>query len=350
MSGSAVVTEGLVRDYGHGAGLHGVDLEVPRGGVYGLVGPNGAGKTTLLSIVAGLRRFDAGAVRLSVDTGRIGVCPDTPEFEPWLTAAEVVRQSRGLAARGERRRRGGTAHDTDGTAHDSGGTAPDPVAAVLAEVGLTEAADRRTGGFSRGMKQRLGLAVALALDPELLILDEPSSALDPSGRAEVLSLVAGLGRTRTVIFSSHVLADVQRVADTVGVLDRGRLLFQGPVRDLIDRFLRPAWEVRLRAGGEQPLAELLRRQEWVTSVAVGSDGSVRVEASSTEVGELRLPQAIAAAGAALISLRPVDADLEAAFLALTGGRHGQEDQEAEPGEHGEHREHGQREADRTGAA
>ncbi|WP_445526801.1 ABC transporter ATP-binding protein [Streptomyces cyslabdanicus] len=337
MSGPAVVTEGLVRDYGHGAGLHGVDLEVPRGGVYGLVGPNGAGKTTLLSIVAGLRRFDAGEVRLSVDTGRIGVCPDTPEFEPWLTAAEVVRQSRGLAARGERRRRGGTAHD-------SGGTAPDPVAAVLAEVGLTEAADRRTGGFSRGMKQRLGLAVALALDPELLILDEPSSALDPSGRAEVLSLVAGLGRTRTVIFSSHVLADVQRVADTVGVLDRGRLLFQGPVRDLIDRFLRPAWEVRLRAGGEQPLAELLRRQEWVTSVAVGSDGSVRVEASSTEVGELRLPQAIAAAGAALISLHPVDADLEAAFLALTGGRHGQEGQEAE------HGEHGQREADRTGAA
>ncbi|MFJ2719580.1 ABC transporter ATP-binding protein [Streptomyces sp. NPDC087437] len=337
MSGPAVVTANLVRDYGHGAGLHGVDLEVPRGGVYGLVGPNGAGKTTLLSIVAGLRRFDAGEVRTAVDAGRIGVCPDTPEFEPWLTAAEVVRQSRGLAARGARRRRGGPAHDT-------GGTAPDPVAAVLAEVGLTEAADRRTGGFSRGMKQRLGLAVALALDPELLILDEPSSALDPSGRAEVLSLVAGLGRTRTVIFSSHVLADVQRVADTVGVLDRGRLLFQGPVRDLIDRFLRPAWELRLRAGGEQRLAELLRRQEWVTSVAVNSDGSVRVEASSTAVGERRLPQAIAAADAALISLQPVDADLEAAFLALTGGRHGQD------GQDGQHVEHGQREADRTGAA
>ncbi|MFJ6562812.1 ABC transporter ATP-binding protein [Streptomyces sp. NPDC091412] len=337
MSGPAVVTANLVRDYGHGAGLHGVDLEVPRGGVYGLVGPNGAGKTTLLSIVAGLRRFDAGEVRTAVDAGRIGVCPDTPEFEPWLTAAEVVRQSRGLAARGARGRRGGPAHDT-------GGTAPDPVTAVLAEVGLTEAADRRTGGFSRGMKQRLGLAVALALDPELLILDEPSSALDPSGRAEVLSLVAGLGRTRTVIFSSHVLADVQRVADTVGVLDRGRLLFQGPVRDLIDRFLRPAWELRLRAGGEQRLAELLRRQEWVTSVAVNSDGSVRVEASSTAVGERRLPQAIAAADAALISLQPVDADLEAAFLALTGGRHGQD------GQDGRHVEHGQREADRTGAA
>ncbi|MFJ8349976.1 ABC transporter ATP-binding protein [Streptomyces sp. NPDC094153] len=331
MSGSAVAIAGLVRDYGNGAGLHGVDLEVPRGGVYGLVGPNGAGKTTLLSIVAGLRRRDAGEVRLSIDAGRIGVCPDTPEFEPWLTAAEVVRQSRGLAARDRRRHHGGTRHD-------HGPDAPDPVAAVLAEVGLTEAADRRTGGFSRGMKQRLGLAVALALDPELLILDEPSSALDPSGRAEVLSLVAGLGRTRTVIFSSHVLADVQRVADTVGVLDRGRLLFQGPVRELIDRFLQPAWEVRLRGGGERRLTELLRQQDWVTSVAVNSDGSVRVEAASTEVGERRLPKAIAEADAALISLHPVDADLEAAFLALTGGQRGRDV------------EQDQRDADRTGAA
>ncbi|MFJ2732341.1 MULTISPECIES: ABC transporter ATP-binding protein [unclassified Streptomyces] len=340
MNGSAVVTAGLVRDYGNGAGLHGVDLEVPRGGVYGLVGPNGAGKTTLLSIVAGLRRSDAGEVRLSIDAGRIGVCPDTPEFEPWLTAAEVVRQSRGLAARDGRRRRGGTKHH-------HGSDAPDPVAAVLAEVGLTEAAGRRTGGFSRGMKQRLGLAVALALDPELLILDEPSSALDPSGRAEVLSLVAGLGRTRTVIFSSHVLADVQRVADTVGVLDRGRLLFQGPVRDLIDRFLQPAWEVRLRGGGEQRLAELLRQQDWVTSVTVNSDGSVRVEAASTAVGERRLPKAIAEADAALISLHPVDADLEAAFLALTGGRQGRD---AEHGRDGQDMKDDQRDADRTGAA
>jgi ABC-2 type transport system ATP-binding protein len=296
---NAVTVTGLVRDYGHGAGLHGVDLAVPRGGVYGLVGPNGAGKTTLLSIVAGLRRADAGQVDLSLGTGRLAVCPDAPEFEPWLTATEVVRQSLGLAAR-------------RGTRPDAG-----RVARVLADVGLSEAAGRRAGGFSRGMTQRLGLAVALILEPELLILDEPTSALDPVGRAEMLSLISGLGRDRTVIFSSHVLADVQRVADTVGVLDRGTVLFQGPVRELIDRRLRPAWELRLRAETVGPLAVLLRRQEWVTAVRTSGDGSVRVEAASTAVGERELPKAIAASGAALISLHPVDADLESAFLALT---------------------------------
>jgi ABC-2 type transport system ATP-binding protein len=313
----AVSTTGLVRDYGRGAGLQGVDLRVPRRGVYGLVGPNGAGKTTLLSILAGLRRADAGRVRLEVDPDRIAVCPDAPEFEPWLTAAEAMRQSRGLAARGRGGRRAAQATNA-AQAAQAADTSDEATARVLAEVGLAEAADRRTGGFSRGMAQRLGLAVALALDPELLILDEPTSALDPAGRAEMLAHVARLGRDRTVIFSSHVLADVQRVAGTVGVLDRGRLLFQGPVQDLIDEFLQPAWEIRVRGGADR-LCGLLRRCGWVTSVTELDDDSVRVEAADTASGERGLPGVIAEAGVALVALRPLDADLEAAFLALTGG-------------------------------
>ena len=315
MTDLAVSTVGLVRDYGRGAGLHGVDLRAPRHGVYGLVGPNGAGKTTLLSILAGLRRADAGEVRLEADPGRIAVCPDTPEFEPWLTAVEAVRQSRGLAAHGHRGRK---ARKPQGGDTAAAGAEQVPAEQVLAEVGLSEAAGRRTGGFSRGMTQRLGLAVALALDPELLIFDEPTSALDPAGRADMLALVARLGRDRTVIVSSHVLADVQRVAETVGVLDHGRLLFQGPVRDLIDEFLKPAWEIRVRGGADR-LCELLRRRSWVTSVTAHDDGTVRIEAADTASGERELPKAIAEAGVALISLAPVDADLEAAFLALTGG-------------------------------
>jgi ABC-2 type transport system ATP-binding protein len=291
----AVRTDGLTRDYGNGAGLHGVDLEVPDGGVYGLVGPNGAGKTTLLSILAGLRRADTGRLDVAVDRTRIAMCPDTAEFEPWLTAAEVVGQSLGLA------RRPGTR-----------------AAETLAEVGLDQAAKRRVGGFSRGMKQRLGLAVALVLDPELLILDEPTSALDPVGRADILSLVARLGRTRTIIFSSHILGDVQRVADTVGILDRGRLLRQGPVQELIDQFVRPAWELRIR-GDAGPLRDHLRAQDWVTGVDTRPGAALRVEAVDRDAGERRLPAAIAATATALIDLTPVDADLESAFLSLTNG-------------------------------
>ncbi|MEV6033970.1 ABC transporter ATP-binding protein [Nonomuraea sp. NPDC052116] len=296
MSGDlAIVTEGLVKDYGDGAGLHGVDLAVPRGGVYGLVGPNGAGKTTLLSILAGLRRADSGRADISVD-GPVAICPDAPEFEPWLTGEEVVRQSRGLA-----RRHG-----------------PESAAELLAMVGLADQARRRVGGFSRGQTQRLGIAVALAIDPPLLILDEPASALDPAGRAEQLELISHIGTTRTVLFSSHILDDVQRVADTVAVLHRGRLLFQGPVGALVDRFVRPLWEIRVR-GDADALAAQLRSQPWVTDATAGA-GSVKLTATSTEAAERELAAALAAAQVRLISLTPLDADLESAFLTLTKER------------------------------
>jgi ABC-2 type transport system ATP-binding protein len=298
-----ITTRGLVRDYGGGAGLAGVDLAVPRNAVYGLVGPNGAGKTTLLSILGGLRRADSGEIHIAA-SGRMAVCPDTPAFEPWLTAAEVVRQSRGLA------------FDPSRGVADARPADPDLVANVLAEVGLTEATNRRVGGFSRGMTQRLGLAVALVLDPEVILLDEPTSALDPAGRADILALIERLADERTVIFSSHILADVQRVADHIGVLDRGRLLFQGPTHMLIDAYLKPAWELRVR-GPIDELAAQLRQLDWVTSVRTGSDETLRVEAVSTEAGENGLPTAVAAIGLRLVSLIPVDADLETAFLALT---------------------------------
>jgi ABC-2 type transport system ATP-binding protein len=294
MNDFLVHTEGLVRDYGNGAGLHGVDFRVPTGGVYGLVGPNGAGKTTLLSILASLRRFDAGRLHLAIDRSRIAMCPDLPEFEPWLTATEVMRQSLGLAGR-----RGAA------------------IADVLAEVGIADAAGRRVGGFSRGMKQRLGLAVALVLEPELLILDEPTSALDPVGRAEVLSMVTRLGRTRTVILSSHILGDVQRVANTVGVMAKGRLLRQGPIEELVAQFIRPTWDVRVRDGADR-LGEFLRAQPWITAVHPRAHGALRVEAVDRESGERRLPEAITTTGAALIDLNPVDADLESVVLSLTG--------------------------------
>jgi ABC-2 type transport system ATP-binding protein len=329
----AVATHGLVRDYGNGAGLHGIDLSVRRNEVYGLIGPNGAGKTTLLSILAGLRRADAGRVEINFSGRRVAMCPDAPEFEPWLTAREVVRQSRGLAEQTKARdskqaRRGGASltltvdrEADDGSRSDDDPADGDPVAHVLNQVGLGDVAGKRAGGFSRGMKQRLSLAAALALEPELLILDEPSAALDPAGRAELFGLIAELAATRTVIFSSHILADVQRVAASVGVLDHGRLLFQGPTRTLIDSSLRPAWNIRVR-GGAATLVGQLRGLPWVTQVVQLPDESIEVEATSAEAGEYELPRAIVAAGTGLVSVNPVDASLEAAFLALTSGQAG----------------------------
>jgi ABC-2 type transport system ATP-binding protein len=291
---SIVATQGLTRDYG-GTGLFDVDLRVPAGAVYGLVGPNGAGKTTLLSIITGLRPADRGTVDLDVPRSSVAVCPDVPEFEPWLTAFEVVDLSRQYVAPSLSER---------------------AVRWALARAGLADDADRRVGGFSRGMVQRLGLAAAIVGDPKLLILDEPTSALDPVGRAEILDLVSGMRGTRTVIFSSHILADVQRVADHVGVLRAGRLIHQGPTRALVDEHLKPRWSIRLVAPIETTLAAL-REQPWVRRVEPVDAEHLRVEADSMEHGELGIPEVLSSCRARLVSCEPLAADLEAAFLALT---------------------------------
>ena len=290
-----VTTSGLTRDYG-GAGLFDVDLVVPRGSIYGLVGPNGAGKTTLLSLLSATRRADRGTVSTHIARNQVAVCPDVPEFDGWLTAAEVTDLARSLVAPGAGKQ---------------------AVITALAAAGLADSAGRRVGGFSRGMLQRLGLACALVGEPELLILDEPTSALDPAGRAEMLSLVAAMRGHRTVIFSSHILADVQRIADQVGILRAGRLLYQGATKDLIDTYLEPSWLVRI-AGDPHPVAAALAGAPWATRAEpVGTD-TIRVDATSIEAGERGIPAVIAGCDARQVSCEPVAADLESAFLALTG--------------------------------
>jgi ABC-2 type transport system ATP-binding protein len=292
-----VQTRGLTRDYG-GAGLFEVDLAVPRGCVYGLVGMNGAGKTTLLSILSGIRRSDRGTVTVRAGAGRVAVCPDVAAFDGWLTADEVVDLARSL------------------TAPSAGRT---EVARALRTAGLADAAGRRVGGFSRGMTQRLGLACALVADPELLILDEPMSALDPAGRAEMLSLVEAMRGEHTVIFSSHILSDVQRIADQVGILRDGRLLYQGATQNLIDHYLTPSWLVRI-SGELAPVAAALAAAQWATAVAPAGPETLRVDATTIEAGELGIPSVLAACGARQVSCEPAAADLESAFLALTGGQ------------------------------
>jgi ABC-2 type transport system ATP-binding protein len=272
--------------YGGGVGLHEVDLAVPAGGVYGLVGPNGAGKTTLLTLLAGLRRASAGTMHA---TGRVMLCPDTPAFEPWLTAVETVRL---FAAAGA---------DID---------------RALSLAGLADVRERRVGGFSRGMTQRLGLAVTLASGADVLLLDEPTSALDPQGRSDMLDLVKELGRDHAVVMSSHILADVQRVADTVGVLRDGHLIYQGGVAELIDRHTRPSWRLHLRSGADA-LAARLAGLTWVAGVKP-IEGGLQVDTLTLAAGETLLPAQIAESGAELVAFNPVGADLETVFLTMVG--------------------------------
>ncbi|PPF22757.1 ABC transporter ATP-binding protein [Rathayibacter rathayi] len=202
-----VRADGATVRFGSFTALERVDCSFAGTGVHGLIGVNGAGKTTLIHALLGLIPVTSG--RIERGSGEIAYCPDTPSFEPFLTPLEVMAQSVRLGAPA------------------SGVATRRAIRDLLARVGLQDAARRRVGGFSRGMKQRLGIAAALVRRPSLLILDEPTSALDPVGREAILEIVRSLGREMCVVISSHILTDVDSVADRLVVLDHGHLVFAG---------------------------------------------------------------------------------------------------------------------------
>ncbi len=205
-------------------GLAGLSLSVRQGEIYGFLGPNGAGKTTTLKILLGLMRASSGrAAVLGEPVGsiqvrrRIGFLPESPYFYDYLTAEEFLGFYGNLAGLG----RG-----------ELGGR----VTRLLETVGLTEARTRQLRKFSKGMLQRVGLAQALIHDPELIILDEPMSGLDPLGRKQVRDLILGLKEQgKTVFFSTHILPDVEMICDRVGIVVKGKLLAQGRVEELVSR-------------------------------------------------------------------------------------------------------------------
>lgn len=287
-----IKTFGLSKSYPAAVALDDVDLHVEQGSVYGLVGPNGAGKTTLLGILAGLRKATRGS--MEIGTLAVGVLPDTPLFDPWLTAREVVDLALTIS---------------------SGSVDESRVAEMLEQAGIAEAADRAVGGFSRGMLQRLGLAASLVAEPELVLLDEPCSALDPFGRREVLDLIARLRGDATVVFSSHILADVQEVCDTVGILREGKLVFEGPLDRLLVGRAQPRYLVRLRPP-TQPVIDQLEEVDWIQDITVVDPELIRVTGKSLEVLETNLVPALAAVGAHVVSLSPEAPSLEDVFLEV----------------------------------
>jgi len=215
--------ESLVKTYGTVRALDGLSLRVEPGVVYGFLGPNGAGKTTTMRILTGLARPDSGKVTImdqvlgtpGVDIRpKIGVMPEEPAFYGWMTAREYLRDFiaplYGLAPKAAKKR----------------------ADELLEIVDLKKAARRRIQGFSRGMRQRLGLAAALVHKPPILLLDEPVSALDPAGRKEVLELIEELRGQTTILLSTHILADVERVCDVVGIINQGRLIAVGTMDQL----------------------------------------------------------------------------------------------------------------------
>ncbi len=304
----------LTKSFGEVLALDGLSLAVEKGAIFGFLGPNGAGKTTTMRILSGLAHPTAGhawvaGTQVTKDSrqvaARIGYLPEDVAFYGWMTAREFL--------------------DYEGRLF--GLSAPDAgarTAELLDLVGLTEVACRRVGGFSRGMRQRLGIAQALVNRPEVLLLDEPASALDPAGRKEILEMIGRLREQCTVFMSTHILADVERVCDTVGIIAEGRLVAEARQDELIAHYAVPVFEVEGSGGTERAIgawATALRRLEWVSSVLV-EGVTARVVVSDVDLAKRALIASAAEADLALIRYEMVRPSLEDVFLRLVGAAKG----------------------------
>ena len=304
----AIELRGLTKRFGNTLALDNVDLVVQPGLVFGFLGRNGAGKTTTLRILSGLAQATSGsAYILGHDVTRathtvraqIGFLPDVPGLYPWMTAREYLHLVGRLFAL-------------------DAATIAERTEALLQMAGLASV-NTRVDGFSRGMKQRLGIAQALINAPSVLMLDEPTSALDPIGRREVLEMVASLRGRTTVFFSTHILADVERVCDSVAILESGRVVASAGVAELTGAVAsnRLIVEVEDNAAA-QAVARALDGRSWIQSVDT-SDRTVRVKVSDLRTAQRDVPAAIAAAGAALRRFAIEEASLEDVFVERVGG-------------------------------
>ena len=286
----ALEADRLTKTYGAVRAQDDFSIAIPAGGVVGVLGPNGAGKSTLFRIALGLVRPTSGAVRLSgaapgdiTALRKIGAMIETPRYPAYLTGRDTLKM---LALESGQKNA-----DIDGW---------------LERVGIAHAADRSTGGYSVGMKQRLGLAAAFFTKPELVILDEPTSGMDPAGIQEIRALIVDLAKREgvTVILASHQLDEVRRVCERVAILSKGKVVAEGGVAELT------AGEARLRITTLSPIAQVLA----VLGAKGVADG---VDAALADIPREEAPaliRALVEAGVEITEARWRDADLEGVYL------------------------------------
>ena len=306
---AAVSTTGLTKRYGGGVvALDHLSLNVPSGSIFGFLGPNGAGKTTTLRLLTGLATATDGSgsvagVRIGGSGGElarnIGYLDQDPRFYPWMRGRELLNMV--------------------GQLHGLGGAVlKQRVGEVLEIVGLTDAASRRIGGYSGGMRQRLGIGQALINQPRVLFLDEPVSSLDPEGRRDVLEIISRLRGTATVFMSTHILNDVERVCDRVAILNFGHLVVEGPIDQLLDRYAQPIYEIEpepQQPGALDTLAAAVRGQIWAREVKTTPD-TVRVFVDDPKVAGPAILPLVASSGVNVVRYERVRPSLEDVFLRL----------------------------------
>jgi ABC-2 type transport system ATP-binding protein len=299
-------TQGLRKEYGKVVALHGLDLKVNKGEVFGFLGPNGAGKTTFTKCITGFVRPTAGEVRiLDIDAVRkapeaahhIGLVPDQYDFYPNLSGRQHLDFYGRLLGLGPSERKS-------------------RIAEVLATVRMEERADSRTKTYSHGMKQRICIAQAILHEPQLILFDEPTNGLDPQGAYELRELIRGLAKDGTTVFlNSHLLTEVEQTCERVAIMHKGQLKALAPVKEL---------QARGSKTGSQVEVQLLNpTKKIVTALAKDyQDVELRADSVIFRADRSQTPDAvttIVGAGGKIVGVKATGATLESAFLELVGG-------------------------------
>jgi len=281
----ALQTTALSKSYDGVDVVDSIDLRVPHNSVFGFLGPNGAGKTTTMKMLLGLIQPTSGSgtvfgldivANSSEVRRRIGYLPQEPRFYPHMTARETLRFAAGFFFSGPRDR------------------IEARIDAMLELVGIADKADRPIKTLSGGETQRLGIAQAQIHEPDLLILDEPAAALDPLGRRDVLAILEKFRATSTVFYSTHILDDVQRVSDMVCILNKGQVISQGPIDEVLSIGTDSIFTVEIEGDVEGARTALLG-QPWVDQVAVDGNGAsarLRITVNDPTAAETRLQRVL----------------------------------------------------------
>ena len=279
-----------------------LNLEVPEGIIFGYLGPNGAGKTTTIRLLLNLAKPTKGyAMVLGEDITKsknylkkIGYLPDVPNFYNYLTAREYLAFIAEISNIKNYKNR---------------------IEEILEIVDLKNEKGR-IGTYSRGMKQRLGLAQALIHNPEILILDEPTYALDPKGRKEILDLILSFKEKKTIFFSTHILADVERICDRVGILKEGRLLLNDTIQNLKKKYNRRRL-LLIEADNPLRLMERLKRCDWVNSIKLENENGILINIKDISISQREIPKIILEENINLLKFEFLEPTLEDIFLEVT---------------------------------
>lgn len=291
---SVLTVKGLTKRYGTELAVNKASFALEEGTATALIGPNGAGKTTTLSMLAGLLKQTAGTVEWDVHSG-IGFLPQQPQFFPWLTAIEFIEMAAKISGVEAKHAKSQSER-------------------TLEFVGLGTAMKKKTGAFSGGMKQRLGLAQAIVHQPKLLLLDEPVSALDPTGRREVMDLLKSLQGQTTILYSTHILNDAEEMTDQVLFMKTGELVEQGSLAEVKKRYGHP--RIRIRFDSSEMAKQFMHNSSWQAE----REGASLLLMESGGPAMKEVLRVLAAAPAGVSGIVRESATLEEIFLKVVGAR------------------------------